>query len=165
MRNRGCLECEEASVLLASYPKEEAAEAQSLGETASTSIGVLFGPRFAQWNLRKPTSTVSFTSSVSSNCQRAVFSKQTHYSGERPFRLFFSFNGQVRQERAATKPPSRSHRRCARNAARTSSWTLGGTRQAPASFHRSSREAGKDLVQPHAGIRPISVHHVPVNKP
>ena len=75
MRNRGCLECEEASVLLASYPKEEAAEAQSLGETASTSIGVLFGPRFAQWNLRKPTSTVSFTSSVSSNCQRAVFSK------------------------------------------------------------------------------------------
>ena len=38
VRNRGCLECEEASVLLASYPKEEAAEAQSLGETASTSI-------------------------------------------------------------------------------------------------------------------------------
>jgi hypothetical protein len=28
VRNRGCLECEEASVLLASYPKEEAAEAQ-----------------------------------------------------------------------------------------------------------------------------------------
>jgi hypothetical protein len=38
VRNRGCLECEEASVLLASYPKEEAAEAQSLGETASTSM-------------------------------------------------------------------------------------------------------------------------------
>ena len=40
MRNRGCLECEEASVLLASYPKEEAAEAQSRlgGETASASI-------------------------------------------------------------------------------------------------------------------------------
>ena len=34
VRNRGR---EEASVLLASYPKEEAAEAQRLGETGSTS--------------------------------------------------------------------------------------------------------------------------------
>ena len=37
VRNRGCLEREEASALLASYPKGEAAEAQRLGETGSKS--------------------------------------------------------------------------------------------------------------------------------
>ena len=76
--NRGCLEREEASVLLASYPKEEAAEAQSLGETDSTSrYESSFGPRSAQWNQLLPTSPrFVFLRAGSSNCQRAVFPRR-----------------------------------------------------------------------------------------
>jgi hypothetical protein len=149
VRNSGCLECEEAIVLLASYPKEEAAEAQSLCEIGSTSREEpAFGPRFAQWICCADERPASFFTETFSFFQlpKSRFSKQKH-SGGALFLLIRS-NGQASE---SVQPRSRRPGRtgAARGThARTSTSTLGRTRQALVSFHPSSREAGKDFVQP-----------------
>ena len=80
-------------------------------------------------------------------CQRAVFRETKNTGGA----LFFCYSFQTVTRGASVQPRSRRPGRtgAARGThARTSTCTLGRTRQAHASFHLSSREAGKDFVQP-----------------
>ena len=96
-----------------------------------------------------PTSAPSFFTETFSFFQlpKSRFSKQKH-SGGRPFSAY-SF--QTVRRGVSVQPRSRRPGRtgAARGThARTSTCTLGRTRQAPVSFHPSSREAGKDFVQP-----------------
>ena len=98
-------------------------------------------------DMRLPTSDpLRFSSGGSSNCQRAVFRNKNTRGAP-----FFCFSFQTVTRGASVQPRSRRPGRtgAARGThARTSTCTLGRTRQAPVSFHPSSREAGKDFVQP-----------------